>query len=329
MSLISVIVPVYKVENTLRACVSSILAQTYTDIEVILVNDGSPDSCPAICEELAKADSRIKVVHRENGGLSAARNTGIEHASGEYITFVDSDDMIDCMTVSVLYDTLVRSGADMSVCMYRLFENDCDISKAEIVDGVQIKDARELLLSEGAYDRTEAWGKLYKREIFSSLRFKEGIYYEDTHIFPYVLEKISKVAFNLSELYYYRKNPELPTIMNAKFSLKKLCILDIYKEHIRDIYKKTGACAAYGTALEQLLGCLAKMRVLKKELGIGMHLYKCYFKLLPTMLFAPKCDKFGRKQKLVYLSLILPFGVLNSYYRKQVTVKRYDLLNNL
>ncbi len=329
MPLISVIVPVYKVEKTLCACVNSILAQTYTDIEVILVNDGSPDSCPAMCEELAKTDGRIKVVHRENGGLSAARNTGIEHAAGEYITFVDSDDMIAPETVSVLYDTLIKSDADMSVCMYEIFQNDDDIKKAEIFDGVTVADARELLLTESVYERTEAWGKLYKKEVFSSLRFKEGIYYEDTHIAPHVLERISKVAFNRSKLYYYRKNPELPTIMNAKFSLKKLCILDIYREHIRDIYKKTGACTAYGTALEQLLGCVAKMRVLKKELGVGMRLYKYYFKLLPVMLLAPKCEKFGPKQKIVYLSLILPFGVLNSYYRKYVTVKRYDELNNL
>ncbi len=329
MQKISVVVPVYKVEKTLRACVSSILAQTYADIEVILVNDGSPDGCPQMCEELAKTDSRIKVVNRENGGLSAARNTGIEHASGKYITFVDSDDLIDAEMLSVLYGTLTKADADMSVCMYDIFQNDGDIGKAEIVDGVKTVNARELLLSEGAYERTEAWGKLYKKEIFSSLCFKEGIYYEDTHIFPYILERIGKIAFNDSKLYYYRKNPELPTIMNAKFSLKKLCILDIFREQIRDIYKKIGPCPAYGSALEQLFGSITKARVLKKELGIGISFYKYYFKLLPTMLFAPRCEKFGPKQKLVYLSLILPFGILNSYYRKYVTVKRYDQLNNL
>ncbi|MBQ7779527.1 MAG: glycosyltransferase family 2 protein [Clostridia bacterium] len=329
MQKISVIVPVYKVEKTLDACVKSILAQTYTDIEVILVDDGSPDACPAMCEELAKEDGRIKVVHRENGGLSAARNTGIENASGELITFVDSDDMIAPETVAVLYDTLIKAEADMSVCMYEIFQNDDDIKNAEIYDGVAVADARDLLLSEKVYDRTEAWGKLYKKEIFSFLRFKEGIYYEDTHIAPYILERISKVAFNRSKLYYYRKNPELPTIMNAKFSLKKLCILDIFGEQIRDIYKRVGMCPAYGVALEQLFGSVAKARVLKKELSIGMRFYKYYFKLLPTMLFAPKSQKFGFKQKMVYLSLILPFGVLNSYYRKNVTVKRYDELNNL
>ncbi len=329
MQKISVIVPVYKVEKTLDACVGSILAQTYTDIEVILVNDGSPDRCPEMCEELAKTDSRIKVVHRENGGLSAARNTGIEHASGEYITFVDSDDIIDTEMLSVLYDTLTKTDADMSVCMYDIFQNDCEIKKAEITCGVRTADARELLLTEDAYDRTEAWGKLYKKEIFSSLRFKEGIYYEDTHIAPYILGKIGKIAFNDSKLYYYRKNPELPTIMNAKFSVKKLCILDIFREQIRDIYKKIGVCPAYGSALEQLFGSITKARVLKKELGIGMSFYKYYFKLLPTMLFAPKCEKFSGRQKLVYISLILPFGILNSYYRKYVTVRRYEDLNNL
>lgn len=329
MPLVSIIVPVYKVEKTLHACVNSILAQSYTDIEVILVNDGSPDSCPAMCEELAKGDSRIKVIHRENGGLSAARNTGIEHAAGDYITFVDSDDIIDPHTVSVLYETLVGTGADMSVCGYKFFAVDSEIEKADIVSGEKIADAGELLLSERVYARTEAWGKLYKKEIFSSLRFKEGIYYEDTHIAPYILQSIDKVAFNGSKLYFYRKNPELGTIMNAKFSKKKLCILDIYRDHVRDIYKHLGSSPAYGAALEQLLGCITKMRVLKKELGIGMSFYKHYFRLLPMMLFAPRCQKFGGKQKLVYLSTVLPFGVLNSYYRKYVTVRRYDQLNNL
>lgn len=329
MQKISVIVPVYKVEKTLHACVNSILAQTYTDIEVILVDDGSPDACPVMCEELAKTDSRIKVVHRENGGLSAARNTGIDNASGEYIAFVDSDDMIAPKTLEVLYDALIKVEADMSVSMYQLFQDDDDIKNNEVSDEVTVADAQEILLFEKVYDRTEAWGKLYKKEIFSSLRFKEGIYYEDTHIAPYILEKIKKVAFNRSKLYFYRKNPELPTIMNAKFSKKKLCILDIFKVQIRDIYKKVGMCPAYESALEQLFGSITKARVLKKELGIGISFYKYYFKLLPTMLFAPKCDKFGFKQKMVYLSLILPFGVLNSYYRKNVTVKRYDELNNL
>ena len=329
MPRISVIVPVYKVEKTLDACVKSIVAQTYTDIEVILVDDGSPDNCPAMCEELAKGDSRVKVVHRENGGLSAARNTGIEHATGDFITFVDSDDMIAPETLSVLYDAIVKTGSDMSVCMYEIFQNDDDIKDAVICDGVACADANELLLSERAYERSEAWGKLYKREIFDSLRFKEGIYYEDTHLFPYILNTAKKIAFNESKLYYYRKNPELPTIMSAEFSHKKLCILDIYREHIRDIYKKLGPCQAYGMALQNVLGCICKMRVLKKELGIGISFYKYYFKLLPTMLFAPKCEMFGGKQKLVYLSTLIPFGILNSYYRKNVTVKRYDQLNNL
>jgi hypothetical protein len=88
-------------------------------------------------------------------------------------------------------------------------------------------------------------------------------------------------------------------------------------------------CPAYGAALEQLFGSVTKARVLKRKLGIGMRFYGYYFKLIPTMLFAPKCEKFGGKQKLVYMSLILPFGVLNSYYRKNVTVRRYDQLNNL
>ncbi len=328
MNKISVIVPVYKVEKTLDACVKSILAQSYTDLEIILVNDGSPDRCPEMCEKLAETDGRIKVIHRENGGLSAARNTGIDHATGDYITFVDSDDLVDPEMVSVLYGAIRKTDTDMSVCMFRVFQNESDIVKDEIKDDILTEDASELLLSGKMYERSEAWGKLYKKDVFSSLRFKEGIYYEDTHIMPYVLQRVKTLAFTKAKLYYYRKSPELGTIMNAKFSKKKLAVLDIFKEHV-SLYKKLGPCPAYAYAVKQLIGCITKARVLKKQLGIGFGFYKYYFKLFPSIVFAPRLPEIAFKQKAAFIGLIVPFGMFNSYYRKNITVRRYDDLNNL
>ena len=122
--LISVIVPIYKVEHYLPKCIDSIIHQTYQNLEIILVDDGSPDNCPEICDEYAKRDKRIKVVHQENGGLSAARNSGVEMANGEFLCFVDSDDYIHPKMYEILYKNLKKFKADISICDYNVvFEN--------------------------------------------------------------------------------------------------------------------------------------------------------------------------------------------------------------
>ena len=116
--LISVVIPIYKVEKYLCECVDSVINQTYTNLEIILVDDGSPDNCPAICDDYASKDSRIKVIHKENGGQSSARNAGIKIAKGEYISFIDSDDYVSPVYIEQLYSTLKRSGAGLSCCTY-------------------------------------------------------------------------------------------------------------------------------------------------------------------------------------------------------------------
>ena len=118
--LISVVIPVYKVEQYIHECVDSVIAQTYKNLDIILVDDGSPDSCPAICDEYAERDNRIRVIHKKNGGLSSARNAGIDIARGEYICFVDSDDYVSEIYVEQLYTTLKESGADMACTMIAL-----------------------------------------------------------------------------------------------------------------------------------------------------------------------------------------------------------------
>ena len=122
--LISVVVPVFRVEKYLERCVRSILSQTWRDIEVILVDDGSDDRCPLICDGFAGSDSRVRVIHKPNGGLSSARNAGIDAAAGEYLMFIDSDDYIEPEMAEKLYDALIESGADMSLCGYRCVGDD-------------------------------------------------------------------------------------------------------------------------------------------------------------------------------------------------------------
>ena len=120
--LISVIVPVYKAEKYLDKCVQSIVNQTYKNLEIILVDDGSPDNCPEMCDEWAKKDSRIKVIHKENGGVSSARNAGLDNSFGDYIGFVDSDDFIENDFYECLYDNLVENGADISFCTFKTLD---------------------------------------------------------------------------------------------------------------------------------------------------------------------------------------------------------------
>ena len=179
---VSVIVPVYKVEPYLRRCVDSILNQSFQDFELILVDDGSPDSCGAICDEYAARDSRIHVIHQENKGLSGARNTGIDHANGEYLAFVDSDDKWSPYFLESLYKALKEHDADISQCRWEYMHGD-EIKEAYNPNAkCECFTGREMLsnlyIQTGAY-YVVAWNKLYKKELFEEIRYQEGRIHED------------------------------------------------------------------------------------------------------------------------------------------------------
>ncbi|SUP39463.1 glycosyltransferase family 2 protein [Veillonella criceti] len=205
MKKISVIVPVYKVEKYIHECVDSILNQTYKNLEVILVDDGSPDNCGKICDEYAIKDKRVKVIHKKNGGLSDARNAGIEEAKGEVISFIDSDDYIDASMFSNMIEYLEDNDLDM-VCAdtfivrgnrkrYKLHYN-----KNIIYDGII---ALNKILS-GRIDNS-ACNKIYKREIIADIRFPIGRKYEDVAtIYKYVFNA-KRVGYLSQAVYYYRK----------------------------------------------------------------------------------------------------------------------------
>ena len=206
--LISVIVPIYKVELYIRQCIDSLLAQTYRNLEIILVDDGSPDGCPAICDEYARKDSRIRVIHKENGGLSDARNVGIDAAKGDYIGFVDSDDWVMPDMYEYLYRGAQEYGADITVCeYYECWKNKC---KATYRPEVRIFACDEainalLLLKIGSY----AWNKLYKREVWSAdIRYPKGELYEDVRTTYRLFEKVQKVVALPEPKYYYRRTGE-------------------------------------------------------------------------------------------------------------------------
>ena len=201
MPAISVIIPVYRVERYLDACVSSVLAQTFGDFEIILVDDGSPDGCPALCDAWARKDPRIRVIHRENGGLSAARNTGIEAAKGQFLTFVDSDDLLEPDTLRRAWEAQRQYSADLVV--YNLVyvdENnrplaspDFTVFRDEVLDEAEVW-RRYFALEEQKIYYVVAWNKLYRAELFRELRYAEGKRYEDQFLMPRLLAQCGRIA---------------------------------------------------------------------------------------------------------------------------------------
>ncbi|MGV4415209.1 glycosyltransferase family 2 protein [Chryseobacterium sp. T1] len=225
LALISVIVPIYKVESYLRECVDSIIGQTYTNLEIILVDDGSPDRCGEICDEYATKDSRVIVIHKENGGLSDARNVGLDICKGDYISFIDSDDFVHPQFIEVLYTNLVFNEADISFCNFIRFTSSDSIKQTSKTEGSTEVFKGDYMINN-LYNNTwvpkniVVWNKLYKLNIFSSLRFEKGFVHEDELIFTDLFENNYKIIYTDIDLIYYREREG--SIMTSNFSLKKI-----------------------------------------------------------------------------------------------------------
>ena len=210
-NLISIVVPIYNVKEYLDACIKSIINQTYKNIEIILVDDGSTDGCADLCDEYKKFDSRIRVIHKENGGLSDARNTGLEVASGVYIVFIDSDDYVNVNMVKELYDAIIKTNSDISICKFKRV-------KSEIIDIYENKENKSLEILSGKRVIEEvyggngeeisfvAWNKMYKKDLFydNEIRYPKGRIYEDTFTTYKLLYYSKAIAIIDKYLYYYR-----------------------------------------------------------------------------------------------------------------------------
>lgn len=231
--LISIIVPVYKVEKYLEKCVKSILKQTYTNLEIILVDDGSPDECGRLCDKLAKVDDRIKVFHKKNGGLSDARNYGVERASGEYIGFVDSDDYIHESMYEKLHEAIKKSGAEISECgVTRVYKNMVR-PHYEGEDYFLILDKQEYLKEylENSRLYGSAWCKLIHKDLAKKIKFPTGKIYEDAFYTLELLKNVDKFTVISGNYYYYyiREN----SITTRPFSSKDMDYIEIM-DRIRD-----------------------------------------------------------------------------------------------
>lgn len=210
--LVSVIVPVYNVEKYLACCLDSIIGQTYQNLEIILINDGSTDSSGEICQYYAGKDPRIRVLTQKNQGLSAARNTGLDHMTGEYVVFVDSDDYISPNMVEILLSQILVQGVSLAVCNYLEVADDDDNAQFDIVpeDGTcpfQKMGRNDVFDTMGTNYGTKfevSWGKLYKKSIFENLRFEVGKIYEDAFIFHKIYAQVDWICYVDLKLYAYR-----------------------------------------------------------------------------------------------------------------------------
>ena len=240
MAEVSIIVPVYQVEKYIRQCVDSILAQTFTDFELILVDDGSKDKSGQICDEYAVLDQRVKVIHKKNGGLSDARNWGLDQAVGNYFMFVDSDDYIASTMLEYLYKALMNKEADIAVCNFlHFFEEDRkrDFStniQSEVLSGAEIFYSRKNERVYGIW--TVAWNKLYKRETLGNVRFRFGKYHEDEFWANDIYQLDIKIVTIPECLYYYRQRDN--SIMGKKSAARNLDIIEALQERIYIYLKK-------------------------------------------------------------------------------------------
>lgn len=234
--LISIIVPVYNAEHFLDYCISSIMKQTYQNFELILIDDGSKDSSPAICDEWYKKDSRIKVVHQYNSGVAAARNKGLELAKGDYICFIDNDDFVTENHLETFIIAMEKTDADIVMCdiaSARLGEPDRPLDKVLQLDVKECLNWLSNPISKEYVIMVVLWNKMYKRELFQEHRFEKGKYHEDEFMINNMLKTVKKVTFVPLKNYVYRTNEAGITGKNNKNAMYHLEFVDAYDERIQ------------------------------------------------------------------------------------------------
>ena len=314
--LISIIIPVFKVEKYLDRCLESVTAQSYTNLEIILVDDGSPDKCPEMCDLWAKKDSRIKVIHKENDGLANARNSGIEACTGDYVMFIDSDDYIESDMVEFLYKLAKDNNADVSRCGFYV-NNENDNSEEANTNDVQLylysfnERIRDLLL--GGHISGVAWNKLYARDVIKSHLYEksDGCSEDIMHNFRVYLD-VEKTAFcNLPKYHYVIRND---SITNSKFGYGAFDIIRA-KEKMLETLKNNPDLYGYAvksfiiSAFVVLTGCIRN------------DYYEHYNELVEKMLnqsrFVFNSSLFSKQEKLKLLLLkYFPSLYKNSIKRK-------------
>ena len=320
LPLISVIIPVYNVENYLDDCLNSVIVQTFHNIEIILINDGSTDKTARICDEFATKDDRIRVLHKDNSGVAASRNVGVDLALGDYILFVDGDDVANREMVEVLYGNLKKYDADISICGLKYFDtkmpyNTVKIQKTIVLNNI---DAIESMFYQRYFD-TGPVAKLYKSSIVKKNRFPDGKVFEDLYTVYKILNGAEKIVFTPEVLYYYRQNEV--SLMHKDFEnsiLDELSAIDeiemfVNKEHPE--LEKAFLSRKFSSYC-QVFGWIPSDNNNKELTAIRNEIWEYIRSYRSKML---KDDKARRKNRLAAL---LSYGGNHLFYRLSLLNKR-------
>ena len=307
MSKISIIIPVYNVKNYLCRCINSVLTQSLFDFDLILIDDGSPDSCGAICDEYASRDSRINVIHQANGGLSAARNAGLDwvfaNSNSEWITFIDSDDWVHPQYLEVLYSAAQKTGLDIVIGGYALSERDTHVPWKEGVLSANPEIwETERFYCEYSGNAIVAWGKLFKRTLWEDVRFPIGRLHEDEFVIYKVLFSKEIVTFVRGPLYSYFQNPM--GIIHSKPSYRRCRdIVEAIKEQVEffSLYHFKNAMEMRLPALITKIYTFYHLDVddneklqtfLRSEMKAALTKYKCQYPFRENLKYYRICSPF-------------------------------------
>lgn len=276
--LISVIIPIYKAEKYIEKCVRCVMSQTYQNLEIILVDDGSPDESGAICETLAKEDARIRVIHKENGGAATARNAGLDIMTGEYIAFVDADDYMEANYIESLYCILSEHQAQVAICGFKTIDEGGNVVAIdnlhrkeiteEAVSAIQVFSGNDIILQDlqGHWEHVAPWGKLYQADLFEGVRYPKWPAYEDEPVFIRVFDKVEKAVASKEKLYYYVQHAG--SLMNTAYSEKqRSTTLMMWRERIA--YYSDGE-----PKHKELLNCILQAYVAWNVLFLSMHAHE-------------------------------------------------------
>lgn len=303
--LISVIIPIYHVEDYLKECVDSVLKQTYSNLEIILVDDGSDDKCPSICDDYQKQDARIHVIHKENGGLSDARNAGLDIATGDYICFIDSDDVVHPNFIQTLYEDLLFTNSDMAICHY---EKVYEIPQVmELPSQHAIKVYTQLEILDALYGKESlfiivAWNKLYRKSIWDNLRYPKGKIHEDEFVIHHILDQVSQVVLNEGSYYYYRQREG--SITNH-YNEKRLHALEGLENRIQFYWSVKNEKLVYQTMYQYFFAIISHIQQMKKSKQYGdlkRQLKRKLFKLWKKLITRKEIP-FLKKLKLCFYGI--------------------------
>lgn len=321
MALISVVVPVYKVEKYIHRCVDSIIAQSFSDFDIVLVDDGSPDNCGKICDEYALKDNRIHVIHKENGGLSDARNAGIdwafENSNSEWLTFIDSDDWIHSKYLEALYNAVKKSGCEISICGFEETEGNNPNVDEERLQPIMVYT--EEFFCEKNVNAIVAWGKLYKKELFREICYPVGKLHEDEFTTYKLIFMYERLSFVDQPLYFYFINPE--GITKREWNPRRLDVMEALENQI-EFFKMHGFNDAFLYSLRSIVSntthqylTVSSLNKKTKYLGFFKKKMRKYLKI------CQKHKLYSFSKSRYYYDIAYP-NIMKFYWHFQAAKKR-------